>query len=268
MEPLNFCRQMRTQFLATLKQNDIAPISRKLLSHCVDLAACSQKFIMPENGRLFDDPEYRGLDENEPLNLPYPFIALEYTRSAAAEVLEGEVACTKALVFAREQDDFIGIMPVVFSHRHNLWGPLPEVAISRTGYLDRTIQTESGGVPVKVHYSNGAKDVNLQFGDIQCEVGAVVSFLNAMACTNVAASRIQARKAKKVKGALPFDEYHVLTIKSKGSSVDLGGSHRSPREHLRRGHIRRLSDGRRLWINATVVNAGVGGVITKDYALQ
>lgn len=42
----------------------------------------------------------------------------------------------------------------------------------------------------------------------------------------------------------------------------------SPREHLRRGHIRRLEDGRKFWINAAVVAAGNGGKIHKDYGIR
>jgi hypothetical protein len=39
-------------------------------------------------------------------------------------------------------------------------------------------------------------------------------------------------------------------------------THRSPREHLRRGHIRIYQSGRRIWVNSTLVNAGVGGRIS------
>ena len=72
-------------------------------------------------------------------------------------------------------------------------------------------------------------------------------------------------------GALPFDDYHVLTINVGGQGQREGaanGSHRSPREHLRRGHIRRLQDGRKLWVNATVVNPGVGAKVMKDYRME
>jgi hypothetical protein len=96
--------------------------------------------------------------------------------------------------------------------------------------------------------------------------------LNALACSNVHIERSEPKKSsKKIKSALPFDTYHILTIDVPGNSGGgmATGSHRSPREHLRRGHIRRLGDGRRIWVNATVVAAGRGaGVVTKDYAIR
>lgn len=101
----------------------------------------------------------------------------------------------------------------------------------------------------------------------------MLSFLNALQCVNVHIERSMPKKGnKKIKAALQFDSYHVLTIDVPGRPADLsgiGGPHRSPREHLRRGHIRRLTDGRRIWVNATVVAAGRGaGIVTKDYALR
>ena len=97
--------------------------------------------------------------------------------------------------------------------------------------------------------------------------------LNALGCSNVQIERSKPKRAgKKVKAALPFDAYHVLTIDAPGRAGDRvvpTGPHRAPREHLRRGHIRRLADGRRTWVNATVVASGRrGGVIKKDYAIR
>ena len=103
-------------------------------------------------------------------------------------------------------------------------------------------------------------------------VWTIISLCNALACSNVHIERSEPKKAgKKIKAALPFDAYHILTIDATGAAgerVGRAGEHRSPREHLRRGHIRRLADGRRIWINATVVAAGRGaGVVSKDYRL-
>lgn len=97
----------------------------------------------------------------------------------------------------------------------------------------------------------------------------LLGFLNAISCSNVEILRSDPPKIKaKLRKALPFDSYHLLTIDVRsqaGGEASIGGSHRSPREHLRRGHIRRYESGLRVWVNATVVNPGVGGKVHKDY---
>ena len=100
----------------------------------------------------------------------------------------------------------------------------------------------------------------------------MLDFLNALQCSNVEVEKIPLKKtALAMRKAIPFDEYHVLAIKvSQIKSIDCGaknGLHRSPREHLRRGHIRRYANGSKIWVNAAVVNAGIGGKISKDYRL-
>jgi hypothetical protein len=47
-----------------------------------------------------------------------------------------------------------------------------------------------------------------------------------------------------------------------------GGTHRSPRQHLRRGHIRNLQSGKKVWVNATVVGSRDNGVINKAYGIK
>ena len=37
-----------------------------------------------------------------------------------------------------------------------------------------------------------------------------------------------------------------------------------PREHLRRGHVRRLPDGRKTWVQACVVGSRALGVVRKS----
>lgn len=104
----------------------------------------------------------------------------------------------------------------------------------------------------------------------QYEARVVLGFLNALACSNVTIERGPAPKqGAKLKNSLPFDAYHTLVLRgpeSASGNTGLGG-HRSPREHLRRGHIRRLESGNKVWVNATVVNAGAPGKILKDYVL-
>lgn len=265
MEHLNYCRQMVKQFSNTIAIPNFPEENRGILSHAIDLAQASQKFLLPEGGRLYDDPEYRALDESEPLRLPYPFIALEYTRRCHAANEEG-FKSTKAILFAREMDDAIVLMPVMWVDHMGTWGPAPEAAIPRIGYLDRA--TVFGGyTAIKIQRA----DDRIPLSDYADEAGALLCFLNVLQCKNVHLDRSDPKKSgKNIKAALPFDTYHVLTIDVPGKAGDGAstGGHRTPREHLRRGHIRRLADGRRVWVNATVVSAGHGGVVTKDYAVR
>jgi len=266
MEHLNYCRQMTKQFANAIAIPSFPAENRKMLSHAIDLAQASQKFLLPEGGRLYDDPEYRALDESEPLKLPYPFVALEYTRRGYTANEEG-FKSTKAILFARERDDAIVLMPVMWVDHMGTWGPAPEAAIPRVGYLDRA--TVFGGyTAIKIQRA----DERIPLSDYADEAGALLCFLNVLQCKNVHVERSKPKTSgKKIKAALPFDTYHVLTIDVPGRTGDgvATGGHRSPREHLRRGHIRRLADGRRIWVNATVVAAGRGaGVVTKDYAVR
>ena len=68
-------------------------------------------------------------------------------------------------------------------------------------------------------------------------------------------------------GKLPIIyETKILTIKPsvRSSSAEKGGSHTSPRQHLRRGHIRRLDSGN-IWVNSCVVGSAEKGRIDKSY---
>lgn len=271
MEHLNYCRQMVKQFSATLKIPSIDAMARERLSHAVDLALASQKFILPENGRLYDDPEYKALDEFEPLTLPFNFIALEYSRGGAPASAEGGRS-SKAIVFASQRDDVIVVTPIMWIDARGIWGPMPEVALPRTGFLDRSQKSDDGYVSIKAFFESR----QFPLSDYADELGTLLCFLNILRCRNVNIERSDPARLKNQmaarKGALPFDTYHILTIDvpSSGDGTRHGiASGRSPREHLRRGHIRRLADGRRIWVNATVVAAGRGaGVVSKDYRLR
>lgn len=62
-----------------------------------------------------------------------------------------------------------------------------------------------------------------------------------------------------------YVEYVVdLTKSYSGSGVIGGGSHASPREHVRRGHYR-TRNGKRYFVRSTVVNEGSKGKVEKSY---
>lgn len=264
MEHLNYCRHMAKQ-LTAISQIPSADEETKLkATHLIDLAGAAQKFILPLGGVLLEDDELKALDGAEALRLPHPYVALEYPPKEGG---------AKMITFAREHQDSasIAVTPVFYTEANGCWTSFP------TFYIPANPQNAiEGRHQGKAHLTFIAPTSVKDAASKQVCIDAasiVLAFLNALQCSNVHIARSEPRKAsKKVKAALPFDTYHVLTIDVPGKAGERGGSsgpHRSPREHLRRGHIRRLADGRKIWVNATVVAAGrSSGKVTKDYRLR
>lgn len=77
-------------------------------------------------------------------------------------------------------------------------------------------------------------------------------------------------KWRSIRGKKPLYDYHVLQVDgevwdSPFTSIGAGSGVRS---HLRRGHIRRLGEGRTTWVRATFVHGSVPGFVDKDYDMK
>lgn len=111
--------------------------------------------------------------------------------------------------------------------------------------------------------------------DVHDEVNSAVTFCKLMNCSNVHEQLIPAPRAinaaRARKGKLPLFEYRTLVVDVTASPRDRADSQgerserASPRQHLRRGHIRRLGD-RVVWVNAALV--GTQGRIEKTYQIK
>lgn len=253
------------------------------------------KFVLPENGRIFDT-KFKALPTS--LNLPYEKIVIEYFCDASGGLAEqvfgglATVSAPKRIVYAEQTSKGIIVESAVAFRIQgkDQWQVLPFVAQI---LCDEHLKIgESISKPIEAADNEIIKGVYTKFADMGGkaeqmfaddwekhaytdmfdEVSAVLSLLEALACKNVGIEKIPTRKMNKSaskRGALPFDEYHILTVTTNSGASSLGssGSHRSPREHLRRGHIRRLNSGN-IWVNSTVVNAGNHGKIQKIYELE
>lgn len=103
-----------------------------------------------------------------------------------------------------------------------------------------------------------------------CHLAALTVFM-ALGCSNVATvdnippAAINKKRAKS--GKFPIMSHKTLVIvvdDKKASGQPMGGTHSSPRVHLRRGHIRNLGSGKRVWVQSCVVGSK-HGIVTKDY---
>lgn len=257
-------------------------------------APATVKFVLPDDGLIFDDG-FKGVPDD--FRLPYPAILLEFYCTYKETGQKGKV-----IVYAYQRDKSILILCLENNTGKNgkeRWDLMPFVAecmaMGEAGELDNAVTMQvleeknltldtARRIPQAAvrHWDMGPITIDA-FGDkwkalaytsMSPAQSAVFSLIEALSCSNVGSEPLPVRKANKgalKRGVLPFDEYRVLTVRpGHGSSsadgdIHLGATGRSPREHLRRGHIRRLQNGKKIWVNAHVVNAGAQGKLHKTY---
>lgn len=121
----------------------------------------------------------------------------------------------------------------------------------------------------------GSKDAVIDFvrADVNDECNAYADLCYALACRNVSTERNLApaalNKQRIRSGKLPLKDFHILKLSGATAEAGFaheGGDRAGPRPHLRRGHIRRLSDSRITWVNQTMVR-GRGEFLDKVYAV-
>lgn len=104
---------------------------------------------------------------------------------------------------------------------------------------------------------------------------AVVELVEALSCKNISLENYQESSqsnSKRIKkGKLPFYETKMLVVNTilptlTATKSTRNGYHSSPRQHLRRGHIRRLPSGN-IWVNSCVVGDHSRGRIEKQYVV-
>lgn len=109
------------------------------------------------------------------------------------------------------------------------------------------------------------------------DIQVLFEFCEALSCSNVAHEpiekideRVNQRRIKN--GKLPLWETRHLVIDTKYEATEHKAGYaiigrQGPRQHLRRGHIRRISGNRKIWINSCVVGHAEKGRIEKTYGV-
>lgn len=101
-----------------------------------------------------------------------------------------------------------------------------------------------------------------------------LQFLNFLNCKNVTRTENKPperlAKARQKRGKQPFFSYWTLDLdkETKQKAESLGGTHLSPRMHLRRGHPRQYAPEKWCWVQPCVVGKKEDGIVHKDYALK
>ncbi|MCK4821801.1 hypothetical protein KA005_38910, partial [bacterium] len=171
------------------------------------------------------------------------------------------------------------LMPITWDY----WGPnmktlnpLTEPAKNASKFVGIPFVLLPGMFNVLVDQIGKQEAMRHTVHDIADEITTMLELCEALACSNVTTDTTQTEN-KKVnikrvkKGKLPLYETKVLSIEVPQTHERTGigtQDRRSPRQHLRRGHIRILQSGSRIWINSCVVGDKEKGRIDKEYRVS
>lgn len=259
-------------------------------------------FVVPDGGSVMDD-SLRGI-RGECVRLPFPKITIEYHVPDGGKLTNfATVRCSKRVIFAQEildtKDDsqWIQIISIVYNDAVKKWMPCA------IGWLLSSKWDEAEGtMPIKAEYAipknappivgkvfpvlidslkeaykilDATTAIQSLMHDLSSEVSVVLELCEALSCSNVSHEPIEKINpnvnARRIRdGKVPFYETRCLVINAPGlesTKSDCGGTHSGPRQHLRRGHIRRLPD-KNIWINSCVVAANNPAKIEKNYAIR
>lgn len=276
----------------------------KLIANLLEKEAI--KFALPDGGRLFESNKPFSPSDADLLHLPYPVIALEYSMEGnhPATISMEEMSCqaTKRICLAIDDPDSDGItvIPMWFNEKIKKWvvsiscafiprkqDHSPESLLYFSGIEGKTsnlklyikpLIAEAWDRCVNAKGQQGAMRLGLI--DAKDEINSLLSFLLILSCTNVKTRDSEDEQilrkvnAKRInKGKKPIFSYKILEIIVPKETLQSqffekqDPCRRSPRIHLRRGHVRRIDDGKRVWVNACVVGKKDEGYIYKDYKL-
>lgn len=124
-----------------------------------------------------------------------------------------------------------------------------------------------------IRYGPADDDVAIDKTEAEMVLGFVSAWYGSLARRNEAYMPVVANtftnRRKVAQGKIPTYDWHTVVIEAVAPrSEHAGGTHASPRLHDRRGHLRRLRNGKNVWVKACKVGDASRGVIFHDYKME
>ena len=236
----------------------------------IPIALKAPRFLLPHDGLVGTNEKSQFMKLFQPVRLPYPVIVLEFSATRGRTIvvaMESNIGgpCISTYTFLSWNDG----NPHAWEPRHLC------VSADTTG---NPVIPVRDGKNTKYGLSLFVTDLNTNRGvseidPYRAEIHAIwvlLSLLLALQCCNVKTENVPVpialNKKRVERKKLPFVEYKILTVGTEhAGSLSGSGTHASPRQHIRRGHIRRITDTRTVWVNQCMVGDPNKGTIVKDY---
>ena len=243
-------------------------------------------FSIPHGGKILDD-DLKGLDGLNSIRLPFPTITIsfdtEYSDGTISPLLAvfmeiedprvDDPECPElvgACFFQEPSSNMWTLSPFQTNLRNNLNG----VSMGVNEYGHAVVNADTS---VELFFPTMLEAIQAEDeSDVKCALEffknvvslcgyPMLSLCEALVCSNVTfrpknpvSQRI--KEKRKRLGRSPIHEINELVISARGKVLrDYGSGNTTGRtvcQHLRRGHIRVIQSGRKVWVNSCVVGAG------------
>ncbi len=201
------------------------------------------------------------------LRPPYPITIIEYAKGPSEYIIVVEDLGThvKLRMYASPAGTTVSICPFEVRCEYvEHWVPI-EMRCWSTILADRMAE-ERGST-----YENSFKAAAEL---LDTAVSVYANLCAALANNHVETTDVppdaKENRIRRVKGQAPLYTYKTLVIgerKETATPRGRGGTHASPRSHLRRGYYRTSKKGVRHWVSSAYVN-GAPGFVHKDYEIK
>lgn len=237
-----------------------------------------QKFFLPTNGLLLDISVVKE-EYNDLIKLPYPVCILEFNgdNSDAGKnpyhVKSDLIHPSKFIVILHENDDGEIITNSLFEHDGKFYTSPFESKLVGMDSSSNMIDFMPSLTFATLEKHMKDVDKSSVMNDLHLDISVATQFMIVVNTKNVTKDKIfpseKLNKKRCKNGKEPYDSYWVLDIlKEEHERVVNGGSHASPRQHFRRGHLRRLQNGDVVWVRHCLVGNRNIGVVNKSYCLS
>lgn len=230
-------------------------------------------FKLPSGGLILDDG-LRGLTGLDNLRLPFRTITAEFS------IENSKYGPTPVVVLAEESNpNEAGVVDISVDVFYDVEGRgwLTSVYSFKLR-SDGWDQNKETGTWFSDFYLKSLSDKERSAMGAGLNLGweSILELCEALTCTNVShdieqrAWSAEKNEKRRKRGKFPVWEYRVLTVNTSKNRMpgEFQGTHATPRQHLRRGHIRRLSSGKNTWVQQCVVGKAARGIIEKSYEVR
>lgn len=222
----------------------------------------SQRFYLPQSAEILSGVPIVGAYREAAMGLPYASVSLNCGQSRDGAY--------KRIVIASAPINGLGEKEIAISSliktKNGSWSPFPVGAVI-------SFPDGEDGYHVELSIRPDASHLEDAYGLVSEDVLSVLNLCVMLSLHNVKAELVSAPdplgNKRKKQGKKSLYSYHVLNVDGEiwdsPRNEPIGSTVRS---HLRRGHIRRLDEARRVWVRPTYVHGGTPGFVDKDYNVQ